>query len=278
LGRKLNLPMDEICERYLTEDISTLNLGIEYGVCETTILKYLKRTNREDVLAKINKNKNIKLEGGCEICGRNKRLKRLEGIIYCEAHYKQIKTHGEIVSEYILKDGNKYTIKDNYIEVDIIGFFGEAKGKTYLSLNRLDIVEKYKFHLRGNYIGITVNGNVGYLHKFLMNPEESEVVDHINRNPFDNRDENLRVCTQSENVINRGLQKNNTSGVRGVAYDKSRDRWIAQIGINNKNIYLGSFANKDDAIKARLIAEEKYFSNMIIYKGDEFNGSSETEL
>lgn len=51
----------------------------------------------------------------------------------------------------------------------------------------------------------------------------------------------------------------NTSGVKGVHYDKDRNKWKSEICVNNKKIMLGRFENKDDAIKARCDAEIKYF-------------------
>ena len=83
--------------------------------------------------------------------------------------------------------------------------------------------------------------------------------DHKNRNTLDNRKENLRPATQHENVMNKGLQKNNVSGVTGVGWIKKLQKWRARITYNEKEIYLGLFANKDDAIKARLEAEKEYF-------------------
>ena len=58
---------------------------------------------------------------------------------------------------------------------------------------------------------------------------------------------------------NRKLVKTNTSGKTGVSFDKSRGKWVAGIKLKGKNIYLGRYDNKEDAIKARLKAEEEYF-------------------
>ena len=85
--------------------------------------------------------------------------------------------------------------------------------------------------------------------------------DHKDRNTFNNRKENLRPCTIFENNQNRTKGKNNTSGVIGVYLYKKTNKWIAYIMENKNRIYLGSFDNKDDAIKARLKAEIKYFGD-----------------
>jgi len=89
-------------------------------------------------------------------------------------------------------------------------------------------------------------------------------IDHINHNPTDNRWENLRPINDKENSKNKKLQPNNKSGFNGVHFqeynrnDKTYRYWIAQIGLNNEIIYLGSFKNKEGAIQARKEANIKY--------------------
>ena len=83
--------------------------------------------------------------------------------------------------------------------------------------------------------------------------------DHANRNGLDNRKENFRLCTTQENTTNRSLTSRNTSGFIGVCWREKEQKWIAQITVNYKNIYLGIFVDKNDAIKTRLNAEAKYF-------------------
>lgn len=68
---------------------------------------------------------------------------------------------------------------------------------------------------------------------------------------------NLQVITREK------LLSTNTSGVTGVRWDKSRQMWLAQIEFQGKRHYLGRYKNKEDAIKARKEAEEKYFKNFI---------------
>jgi hypothetical protein len=84
-------------------------------------------------------------------------------------------------------------------------------------------------------------------------------VDHINRNPLDNRKVNLRIADKSENRINSSIRSDNTSGVIGVSFLKDRNRWNANICLYHKSIYIGDFKTREDAIIARLNAEKKYF-------------------
>ena len=92
-----------------------------------------------------------------------------------------------------------------------------------------------------------------------MDCPKDMVVDHINMNPLDNRKCNLRICTMQQNNFNKKEQTNNTSGRVGVTWDKQTNKWRAQIQVNGKSIKLGRFKNKEDAIKARLQAEMKYY-------------------
>jgi hypothetical protein len=87
----------------------------------------------------------------------------------------------------------------------------------------------------------------------------SKYCDHVDRNPFNNRKFNLRNATNSENSINRGLKSTNSSGVTGVYFKKSINKWVAYLYYNKKQMHLGTFLNKDDAVKARLTAEKKYY-------------------
>lgn len=88
---------------------------------------------------------------------------------------------------------------------------------------------------------------------------DSEQVDHIKHKTYDNRKSQLRPATNQENTRNQGIQSNNKSGVTGVCWNANRNMWDAYIGIDNKQIYLGTSKNKEDVIKLRKEAEEKYF-------------------
>lgn len=83
--------------------------------------------------------------------------------------------------------------------------------------------------------------------------------DHIDRNPLNNRKSNLRECTQQENSRNRGKQSNNTSGYIGVFWHKRRQKWQAYVTIDRKQKVIGFYDDKQEAIKARLKAEQMYY-------------------
>lgn len=83
-------------------------------------------------------------------------------------------------------------------------------------------------------------------------------IDHVNGIRSDNRLENLRGVTASENSRNRSLPRNNTSGRIGVSFDKRSGKWYAHIRIDGRMIYLGLFVEYEDAVAARAAAEREY--------------------
>lgn len=84
-------------------------------------------------------------------------------------------------------------------------------------------------------------------------------IDHKNNDRSDNRIDNLREVTHSENQQNRLINENNTSGVTGVYFSKRSNRWYAQISIDGKNIHLGQFGEYYEAVNARKNAEILYY-------------------
>lgn len=115
----------------------------------------------------------------------------------------------------------------------------------HIKSNGYHVLEAYDSNLDKVIRMTTVLGCKGY--------------DHIDRNPLNNLRSNLRRATQAENVKNKSKQRNNVSGVTGVGWVKKLNKWRARITFNEKEIYLGVFDNKNDAIRERLKAEKEYF-------------------
>lgn len=111
---------------------------------------------------------------------------------------------------------------------------------------------------RQGYIKFSLLSKHLLLHRVIwlyMTGENPNQVDHINRNKQDNRWCNLRNVDQFENMKNLPLSKSNTSNTCGVTWHKRDKVWQSYIKVNSKNIYLGSYKDKMDAIKARKDAE-----------------------
>lgn len=75
-------------------------------------------------------------------------------------------------------------------------------------------------------------------------------IDHINLVRDDNRIENLRQATRAENIRNRGPQKDNALGIKGVSWDKKYQKFTAKITSDGKSYFLGYFADIQPAIEA----------------------------
>ena len=88
------------------------------------------------------------------------------------------------------------------------------------------------------------------MHREIMSASDGEEVDHRNHDTLDNRRSNLRVCTKQQNMLNRGIQRNNTSGFKGVKRHSQCRRWVATVQLNHKRKYLGLFRSPIDAAKA----------------------------
>jgi len=91
------------------------------------------------------------------------------------------------------------------------------------------------------------------MHRFILGLKEGELVDHINRDGLDNRRENLRVASHSQNMRNRRLLDGKSSKYRGVVLVRD-GVWVATIGEDGKSIHLGSFTSEEEAAKAYDIA------------------------
>lgn len=74
-----------------------------------------------------------------------------------------------------------------------------------------------------------------------------ELVDHIDNDPLNNTRENLRLATNAQNQANRGKTCRNTSGYKGVFFNKSSRKYVAQICLNNKRCHLGAFLTPEEA-------------------------------
>ena len=103
------------------------------------------------------------------------------------------------------------------------------------------------------------NGRVVRAHRLIMKCENGEIIDHIDGDRANNKKSNLRVCDATQNSQNRKVTSFNKSGKIGVSYNKRDDRYVAYIQIKGKMKYLGQYRNIEDAITARITAEEKYF-------------------
>lgn len=116
-------------------------------------------------------------------------------------------------------------------------------------------LSKYKCgalkHRTGRFYSYAkINGKVVMMHRLIMGAKSfEEKVDHIDGNSLNNQRCNLRISTNSENMMNRGLASHNKTGFKGVLKRTNAVArpYKAQIGVNGKTIYIGFFGTAKDA-------------------------------
>lgn len=116
------------------------------------------------------------------------------------------------------------------------------------------------------YLGVRVHGRLYQVHRVVMLMcygfyGEGLEVDHINHVKNDNRLFNLRFVTRSENSKNQSVSIRNTTGVTGVYFSKARKKYVAQIRVNYKPIFLGNYDTLEEAAAARAEANLKFNFN-----------------
>lgn len=128
-----------------------------------------------------------------------------------------------------------------------------------------DELSQYKWHCNSNgYAGrrVSVEGRsvIELMHRRVMGLRFGDglMVDHINLDKTDNRVCNLRVCTHSQNQMNKVSRKGSSSKYRGVGFHKKSGKWMAAIRHNQVREYLGVFEKEEDAAVAYNEASMKY--------------------
>lgn len=119
------------------------------------------------------------------------------------------------------------------------------------------------FYHRKTYYAVRHSKGVGksgvQMHREIMGAAAGVQVDHRDRNGLHNWRGNLRFCTNAQNLANRGPNKNNKSGYKGVGWDRAKKKWCARIKVNRKTIYLGRYHGIQEAARAYDEAAKEYF-------------------
>ncbi len=125
--------------------------------------------------------------------------------------------------------------------------------------NDFDKIKDYYFYLdnkgyvRG-YKNRKQGTNKKFLHHIIIgNPPEKHVVDHIDRNPLNNKKSNLRIVNRSINAINSNASKKNRLGIRGVYWETANSKYRARVKRNGKAIHLGYY--KDLKVAQRVVED-----------------------
>jgi hypothetical protein len=213
---------------------------------------------RLTVIKRIENNKMNNAQWLCKCdCGNDKDII----VTTAKLNFGQTKSCGCLGLEAKSRNGK---LNKKYNTYDLSGEYGigyTLKGEEfYFDLEDYDKIKDYCWYKHKGYIESTnKERKIIGMHQLIIDISNGEVIDHKNRIRHDNRKDNLRITTNSENAFNITKKKNNTSGVTGVFWEEQKEKWCASIYKNNKHVFRKYYFNKDDAIKARLKAELDYY-------------------
>ena len=184
------------------------------------------------------------------------------------ANYDERLIHDEI-ADMLKQIRNKYEtwkIIDGYEHYSVSSF-----GRIYSRFK--NIMLKPGKHNKGYHLVRLYKNNKGKIFKvhrlvaiaFIPNPNDKEIVDHIDGNNTNNHISNLRFASNKENSYNRRKQTNNTSGHKGVSYEKQYNKYRAKISIDGEVKHIGYFDTAEEAshvyeAKAKIVHKEYYYN------------------
>lgn len=167
------------------------------------------------------------------------------------------------------KQGNIITATEN--EYDLSGDYGigytyDNHTPFYSDLEDYELIKPYLWKMKESgyviateYVDNSHHKTI-YLHRLVMGLGDRKVdkkdVDHIFHNKTDCRKQNLRICEHYQNTTSQKTRTDNTSGRKGVCWDKTREKWIATITFNKHYYFLGRYEDFDEAVIARELAEQ----------------------
>lgn len=140
----------------------------------------------------------------------------------------------------------RYEEKEDYIRCTV------KSGQSFIfDKSDFEIVAKHKWSVdKYGYVISGTGKECVKLHRLLFENPENTVVDHINGRPWDCRRSNLRLASQQQNTQNSAMPKSNTTGYKGVCFDKKRNKFMASIHPNRQTVFLGYYDSPYEAALA----------------------------
>lgn len=194
----------------------------------------------------------------CIVCGQDA-VCVARGMNLCSKHRSQWYRHHKF-DDLTIYAPNTYVIYDDHAEIILRDSHSNEVGRAIIDLDDVEKCKPYKWHIRkGNYVVATIpSGSKSstekvHLHWLISNYNGGTfVVDHINRDPLDNRKCNLRIVSQQVNATNNG-----STGVIRVP----SGRYQAHVMRHYKNIYIGTYDTYEEAVTARKSFVDNYDMN-----------------
>lgn len=198
----------------------------------------------------------------CKQCGKVT-INAGQGL--CKKHYEQLHMYGKFLDSNprTKYDPNEYNIKDGFVEVYTYNNKNEVDYTFKIDVEYLPLIIQYKWNhtkpkkTKEGEIVYMSNKELGMFHRYIMgNPRGT--VDHINRDTTDNRTNNLRVASYSEQNLNR-VYKSNRCDIRGIDIHKDSNRtkrYMARFNYKGKSYRSMWFYTYEEAVYARYLLEQ----------------------
>ena len=172
----------------------------------------------------------------------------------------------------MLKARSKTNIIEEFSDFIRVYFFNAKDWYTDIDTEDYDKIKRHcwsldKYTTRDLFYAVTrvKAGEVGVcgkknvrMHQIILPTEEGFVPEHKDGNGLNNRKSNLRPATNSQNMMNTKLRKDNSSGHKGISWDTHKKKWHSYLDVGGKRIFSKYFIDKNKAVNARKEAEEKY--------------------
>lgn len=143
------------------------------------------------------------------------------------------------------------------------GKYALVDDEDFEALNRHKWYYSQGYAMRDEWLGSSKKKHL-QMHRVIMDTPAGNDTDHLNRDKLDNRRENLRVCTRSQNSVNKGIQKNSTTGFKGVHFFKRTGKWMSYVHLDKKRVYLGYFASPEAAATAYNKAVSEHYGEFAL--------------
>lgn len=242
----------EICHR--TSDEVQVQYCTKYGM-------YLCSKHKNQLLRYGRITDGDKDERSCEICGTKSGKIHWSSAaqkMLCNKHRSQFNRLGKFL-ERTKRDKNIINVYDDYAEILFEDTNGEITGKAIIDVEDVQRCSEHKWMITeymGNtrYVKSIIDGVNTGLHRFVMNATKGDVVDHINRDGLDNRKQNLRIVTTSENSVNSKTRS--ATGEKNIYMHHGK--YQVEIVRNYKTVFMKSFKTLKEAIESRDNFIEEY--------------------
>ena len=182
----------------------------------------------------------------------------------CDCGREKIVLAGDLIKKKVTTCGNcrfgRYEDCGEYV-------IGHFENNTYFYIDKADyeLVSQFRWWDDGHGYFVTSDHAVHlFLHHLILPPKDGYICDHANRIRHDNRRMNLRYATRSQNMWNKSLQKNNTSGYIGVSWHKRYEKYAAFLEWRGRSINLGRYNTAEDAARVRDKAARRLFGDFAV--------------